>query len=143
MRISPVINVDRLKRFRSRGGLAEPVVDSAGEAEVELLVRRRTFRGRVQYLVRWVGGDPSRDEWRYAADLPNCQDLVSEFEARRGSAAPGGGPPRRAHAGGAAAPVERTTPRPAVPLPPIPVSPSSPLPHPRALVYPSPVICSP
>jgi len=143
MRISPVINVDRLKRFRSRGGLVEPVVDSAGEAEVELLVRRRTFRGRVQYLVRWVGGDPSRDEWRYAADLPNCQDLVSEFEARRGSAAPGGGLPRRARAGGAAAPVERTTPRPAVPLPPIPVSPSSPLPHPRALVYPSPVICSP
>jgi len=53
MRISPVINVDRLKRFRSRGGLVEPVVDSAGEAEVELLVRRRTFRGRVN---TWCGG---------------------------------------------------------------------------------------
>ena len=142
MRISPVINVDRLKRFRPRGARG-PVVDAAGEAEVEIFVRRRNFRGRVQYLVRWVGGDPSRDEWRCAVDLPNCQDLIAEFEARRGPAAPGFGRPRRAHAGGAALPGGPATPRPAALLPPVPASPSSPLPHPRALVYPSPVMCSP
>ena len=101
MRISPVINVDRLKHYRARerGGQAGPVVDAAGEAEVEIIVRRRTFRGRVQYLLRWVGTDSSRDEWRYAEDLPNCQELVAAFEARRGPAAPGGGRPRRAHQG--------------------------------------------
>ena len=142
MCISPVINGDLLMRFRPRGARG-PVVDVAGEAEVEILVRRRNFRGRVQYLVRWVGGDPSRDEWRYAADLPNGQDLIAEFEARRGPAAPGFGRPRRAHAGGAALPGGPATPRPAALLPPVPASPSSPLPHPRALVYPSPVMCSP
>ena len=146
MRISPVVNVDRLKRFLPRGDLAEPEVDETGEAEVELLVRRRTFRGRIQYLVRWMGGDPSRDEWRYASDLPNCQDLIAEFESRRGAAAPGGGPPRRAHAGhggGAAAPVAPDTPPPAALPPPIRAPPSSPLPHPPIFVYPSPVMCSP
>ena len=141
MRISPVINVDRLKRFRPRGARG-PVVDAAGETEVEILVRRRNFRGRVQYLVQWVGGDPSRDEWRYAADLPNCQDLIAEFEDRRGPS-PGFGRPRRTHVGGAALPGGPATPRPAVLLPPVPNSPSSPLPHPWALVYPSPVMCSP
>ena len=96
MRISPVINVDRLKRYRDRA-------EQVGEAEVEIIVRRRTFRGRVQYLVRWSGADSSLDEWRYAADLPNCQELIAAFEARCDPAAPGGGRPRRAHKGGPAA----------------------------------------
>ena len=78
-------------------------MDAAGEAEVEIMVRRRTFRGRVQYLVLWSGADSSLDEWRYAADLPNCQELMAAFEARRGPAAPGGRRPRRAHKCGPAA----------------------------------------
>ena len=110
MRISPVINVDRLKLYRDRGDLAGPVVDAAGEAEVEIIVRRRTFRGRVQYLVRWRGADSSWDEWWNAANLPNCQELITDFEARRGAAAPGGGRPRRAHAGGLAPPAVPATP---------------------------------
>ena len=52
MRISPVINVERLKRYRDRTEQVGPEVDAAGEAEVEIIVRHRTFRGRVQYLVR-------------------------------------------------------------------------------------------
>ena len=43
------------------------------------------------------------DEWWYAADLPNCQELMAAFEARRGPAAPGGRRPRRAHKCGPAA----------------------------------------
>ena len=78
-------------------------MDAAGEAEVEIMVRRLTFRGRVQYLVLWSGADSSLDEWRYAADLPNCQELMAAFEARRGPAAPGGRRPRRAHKCGPAA----------------------------------------
>ena len=103
MRISPVINVERLKRYRDRAEQVGPEVDAAGEAEVEIIVRRRAFRGRVQYLVWWSGADSSLDEWRYAADLPNCQELIAAFEARRGPAASGGGRLRRAHKGGPAA----------------------------------------
>ena len=112
MRISPVINVDRLKRYRDRAEQVGPEVDAAGEAEVEIIVRRRISRGRVQYLVLWSGADSSLDEWRYAADLPNCQELIAAFEARRGPAAPGGGRPRRAHKGGPAAGPEPLIPSP-------------------------------
>ena len=76
-------------------------MDAAGEAEVEIIVRR--FRGRVQYLLQWLGADSSLDEWRYAGDLPICQELIAAFEARRGPAAPDRGRPRRAHKGGPAA----------------------------------------
>ena len=38
MRISQVINVDRLKLYWDRGDLAGPAVDAAGEAEVEIIV---------------------------------------------------------------------------------------------------------
>ena len=38
MRISPVINVDRLKRYRDQAEQVGPEVDAAGEAEVEIIV---------------------------------------------------------------------------------------------------------
>ena len=47
MRISPVINVDRLMRFRDREGHMRPAADAAGDAEMGIIVRRRTFRARV------------------------------------------------------------------------------------------------
>ena len=47
MCISLVIRVDRLKRFRDREGQMRPAADAAGEAEVEIIVRRRTFGARV------------------------------------------------------------------------------------------------
>jgi hypothetical protein len=86
MKCSPVINVDRLKPFVVRANAPsppQPVSDAGqeGEMEVEMLVGRRTFRGGVEYLVRWRGLGPEEDSWLRADDLSNCQERVAEFEA--------------------------------------------------------------
>ena len=60
MRISPVINVDRLKRYRDRTEQVGPKVDVVGEAEVEIVgvwgVGGRWEWWKVGDIGQWVGG---------------------------------------------------------------------------------------
>ena len=68
MRCSPTVNVDHLKPFFGELPAPGPVSDvgqaPAAEHEVELLLNRRTVRGRgvTCYLVRWRGHASSDDE---------------------------------------------------------------------------------
>ena len=56
------------------------LVDDQQEYEVERLVDTRTIRGRIQYLVHWLGYADSDQTWVDIADLGNALDLVSDFE---------------------------------------------------------------
>ena len=50
--------------------------------EVELLVGRRQYRGKTQYLVKWKDYGHEDNEWKYASELRHCQELVDAYERR-------------------------------------------------------------
>ncbi len=84
MRCSPTVNVDRLKPFFERLGMAPapgPVFDAGqeGEHEVELLLDRRLVRCVTRYLVLWQGHTSADDEWLRAEELTHCQEKVAEY----------------------------------------------------------------
>ena len=49
---------------------------------VEKLVGRRVVRGRVKYLVRWLGYSKDQDTWEPAENILD-QALIREFESGR------------------------------------------------------------
>ncbi len=49
---------------------------------VDKILDKRTYRGKLQYLVKWKGYDESGNQWRYLKDLSGCADAVADFEAR-------------------------------------------------------------
>jgi len=55
------------------------VPDGAVENEVERILRSRTRRGRLQYLVKWRGHDVSESTWQSKADVKNSQDVLATF----------------------------------------------------------------
>ena len=76
---------------RRPAGLVEQVPESlraTGELEedvyhVERLVDRRTRRGRVEYLVRWVGYDEGDDTWEPREHLmAGAERMVRDYERR-------------------------------------------------------------
>jgi len=117
MLCSPTVNVDRLKPFFERAGVAPPpgpVSDAGqeGEHEVELLLNRKTTRRGTRSLVRWRGHTSADDEWLRAEDLVHCQEKVAEYDAaaprrraaRRGESAACPPPPPAAPARAAVLP---------------------------------------
>ena len=123
MLCSSTVNVDRLKPFFERAGVAPPpgpVSDAGqeGDHEVERLLNRTEKRGVTRYLVRWRGHTSADDEWLRAEELPHCQEKarVAEYDA----AAPRRRAARRADpaAEPAAAPPAAPPPPPAPLVPP-------------------------
>ena len=89
---------------------------TAGEYVVELLLNRKTVRGRTYYLERWQGHALAADSWEPAERLANCPERLAEYEA----AAPLRPKALRAHprAGIMMAPLPRAAAQPAPPPPP-------------------------
>jgi len=86
VRIHPVINVSRVRRYKSqvegqRKEAPQPVViEGEEEWEVEKIMNKRKVRGREKYLVRWKGCTAEEDTWESRENLKNAMELVEEFE---------------------------------------------------------------
>merc|ERR1711963_873973 len=58
------------------------------EYEVENVVsKRETDEGKVEYLVKWKGYDASDNTWEPVENLESSQELIDEFEGRTENAA--------------------------------------------------------
>jgi hypothetical protein len=65
--------------------------DGHTEHEVERIVRSRRFRGRLQYLIKYIGYGDHENEWLSASELRNCPELLADFHrAADGSTSSGG-----------------------------------------------------
>jgi hypothetical protein len=53
--------------------------------EVAAVVKKRTTRRKVQYLVRWKNFGPEDDTWMGIDELSDCADLVKEYETATGN----------------------------------------------------------
>ena len=47
---------------------------------MEKIVDKRTFKGRTQYLVHWLGYAENERQWLDISDLGHCMDLIEDFE---------------------------------------------------------------
>lgn len=54
-------------------------VDGDEEWEVEQILDSKTYRGRLQYLVKWVGFDDTENQWLSADDVANSPRLLDDF----------------------------------------------------------------
>ena len=86
----PVFHISLLRRYQHPNEntpdiMPDPVElleDGQGAIfVVDKILDRRTYRGKVQYLVKWKGYDESENQWRYLKDLADCSDAVADFEA--------------------------------------------------------------
>ena len=86
MHIHPVFHVSLLEKhvantFPDRVVVPPPPlhVDGLPEFEVRAILDSRFFRGKIQYLVDWVGYDVSQQSWQPVANLKNAQSAISDF----------------------------------------------------------------
>jgi len=86
IRIHPVVNVSRIRRYKlqvegQRKEMPQPVViEGEEEWEVEKIMNKRKVWGRDKYLVRWKGCTAEEDTWESRENLKNAMELVKEFE---------------------------------------------------------------
>ena len=97
MRISRVVNVNRLKRFHrtandrfpGREQIDRPPpedIDGNPEFEVEYIMGKRRMKEGgslvTRYLVKWVGYDVSEASWERESSLANSQELDREYDSQ-------------------------------------------------------------
>jgi hypothetical protein len=65
--------------------------DGHTKHEIESIVRSRQFRGRTQYLIKYIGYGDHENEWLWASELRSFADLLADFHcAADGSTSSGG-----------------------------------------------------
>lgn len=57
--------------------------DDHVEYEVERILNHRKRRGKLQYLVKWVGYADHENTWIPADELPHCQELIQDYHQCR------------------------------------------------------------
>jgi hypothetical protein len=87
IKIHNTFSVSKVKPYYSRPGTAVPspdFVDGAPEYEVEKVLGHRTWRRHLQFLVKWKSLGHHRNQWLFADDMANCQELIEDYLSTRG-----------------------------------------------------------
>ena len=90
IKIHPVVNVSRIVMYKEQvegQRLVPPAPVEIGgkqEYEVEKILNKKLFRGKMRYLVRWKGYTAEEDTWEKEEDLENAKEAVAEFEEQYG-----------------------------------------------------------
>jgi len=90
IKIHPVVNVSRVKRYREqvRGQKKQPtppvIIEGEEEYEVEKVINKRKKYGRWEYLVRWKGYTAEEDSWEKKENLKNTKETIEDYEREYG-----------------------------------------------------------
>ena len=89
MHIHPVFHVSLLEKhvantFPNRVMIPPPPlhVDGLPEFEVHEISDSRFHRGKLQYLVDWVGYDVFKRSWQPVINLENAKSSISDFHSK-------------------------------------------------------------
>jgi hypothetical protein len=88
LKISPVVNVSRVKRFVKplKGQEVKPpapvIVEGEKEYEVEDVINSRRHKGKLQYLVKWKGYTAENNTWEPKESLDNAKSKVKDFHRK-------------------------------------------------------------
>jgi hypothetical protein len=89
MRVHPVFHVSLLEpyvesRIRGRKQEPPPPVEVEGELEYEVnrVLDSRVVRGRLRYLVDWIGYGPESRTWEPAEYITNTADAISRYHRK-------------------------------------------------------------
>jgi hypothetical protein len=89
MRIHPVFHVSLLEPYREnqldgRTQDPPPPLEVEGELEYEVkeILDSKIIRGRLRYLVDWVGYHPDERSWEPVEHVQHAVDAVAEFHRR-------------------------------------------------------------
>jgi len=86
IRIHPVVNVSRIRRYRDqvRGQKVTPPppveIQREIEYEVEKILSKRKRYRKVEYLVQWKRYMAEEDMWEKEGNLGNVQEAVEDYE---------------------------------------------------------------
>ena len=89
MNIYPVSHVSLLKKyypnpeeFANRQVPPPPpvMIDDQKEYEVDLILDKRKRRGKVEYLVKWVGYELHDATWEPVENLKNASETIHDYE---------------------------------------------------------------
>ena len=90
MKIYPVFHSSLLTRYMSDSGdlqrtspmqpPAPVIVDDQPEFEVERILDRRVYRGKIQYLVNWLGFSEYDSTWEPVHNLTHSKQAIQSFE---------------------------------------------------------------
>jgi hypothetical protein len=85
-KVHPVFHVSLLESYRENKweGRVQPPpppdeIEGELEYEVEEVLDSKVVRGRLQYLVDWVGYGPEERTWESAGAVENAQEKVAAF----------------------------------------------------------------
>ena len=88
IQIHPVFHVSLLEPHNPNtfpGRVVAPpppvIVDGAPESEVAEVLDSKLLRGKLFYLVNWVGYDESERSWEPAQNLTHAADVVADYHA--------------------------------------------------------------
>jgi len=85
VRIHPVVNISRIRRYRDQVKgqkvTPPPPVEIQGEMEyeVERILSKRRRYGKVEYLVQWKGYTAEEDTWEKEGNLGNAREAVEDY----------------------------------------------------------------
>jgi hypothetical protein len=86
LRIHPIIHVSEIEpyyedTFRRNQPSPPVIVNNEEEYEVEKILGKRTYYGKIQYLIKWKGYEISESSWESESNL-NFPELLKYFNSR-------------------------------------------------------------